>query len=322
MTGRKPLPRVLTTTVIRSAHEGSSHGGAYLVDLESGAIDQVLDWNDGSIDWSGRGGGRGLRGIAYHGDEVFIAASDEVFIFDERFRKLRTIRNRYLKLCHEIVIDRRHLYLTSTAFDSILVYDLAASRFVAGHCVRADAAGQLGFRSYDPEGDGGPTEEDTTHINSVTVADGTIFLGGMALNRLLAIEAGKVRAHARLPRRTHNAQPFGGGVLANFTGSDCVAWFTLEGTMRWSMPVPRYAPEQMTHADLPADFARPAFGRGLALIDGNHLVAGSSPATLAVYGLAPAQLLKTITLSLDVRNAVHGLALWPFANRTAELHSG
>ena len=309
------LPLVLTTTVIRSVHEGSSHGGAYLVDLETGAIRQVLDWNDGSIDWSGRGGGRGLRGIAYRGEEIFIAASDEIFVLDRQFRRLRSIRNPYLSLCHEIVIDTGRLYLTATGFDSILVYDLAADRFTAGYCLRLDASGQIGFRSYDPELPGGPTAQDSTHINSVHVEDGRIYVGGVMLNRLIAIEDGKARAVARLPRRTHNARPFRGGVLANFTGSDCIAWFALDGEIRLSLPVPRYAPEQMTHADLPADFARPAFGRGLALIDQNHLVAGSSPATLAVHRLDPPTLVKTITLSFDVRNAVHGLEIWPFANR-------
>jgi hypothetical protein len=309
------LPVVLTTTVIRSAHEGSSHGGAYLVDLETGAIKQVLDWNDGSIDWSGRGGGRGLRGIAYHGDEIFIAASDEIFVFDREFRRLRSIRSPYLSLCHEIVIDSGRLYLTSTAFDSILIYDLAADRFTAGYCLKLDLNGQIGFRAYDPELPGGPAAQDSTHINSVHVESGRIYVGGVMLNRLVAIEDGKASAFARLPRWTHNARPFRGGVLANFTGGDCIAWFSLDGEIRLSLPVPRYAPEQMTHTDLPSDFARQAFGRGLALIDENHLVGGSSPATLAVHRLDPPALVKTITVSFDVRNAVHGLEIWPFANR-------
>lgn len=309
------LPVVLTTTVIRSAHEGASHGGAFLVELETGAIRQVLDWNDGSIDWSGRGGGRGLRGIAYRGTEVFIAASDEVFVFDADFRRLRSIRSPYLKLCHEIVIDDGRLYLTSTGFDSILVYDLAAERFVAGYCLRLDPTGRIGFLAYDPERADGPPTEDSTHINSVAVEGGTIYVGGVNLNRLIAIENGAARAHARIPFNTHNAHPFRGGVLANFTGADCIAWFGLDGAVRSTIPVPRYAPEQMTHTDLPADFARQAFARGLAHIDQDHLVGGSSPATLAVHRLDPPTLVKTVTLSRDVRNAVHGLELWPFANR-------
>ena len=59
-----PLPTVLMTDVIRSARQGDAHGGAYLIDLESGSFDKVLDWNRVEIDWEGRGMGRGLRGIA------------------------------------------------------------------------------------------------------------------------------------------------------------------------------------------------------------------------------------------------------------------
>ena len=56
---RARLPAILCTTVVRSSHVGDSHGGVYLVDLETGKYEQKIDWNDGSIDWSGRGGGRG-----------------------------------------------------------------------------------------------------------------------------------------------------------------------------------------------------------------------------------------------------------------------
>jgi hypothetical protein len=316
-----PLPVVLTTTVVRSVHKGSSHGGAHLVDLATGDIRQVLDWNDGSIDWSGRGGDRGLRGIAYHGEAIVIAASDEIFLFDRDFRRLRSIRNPYLKLCHEIAVADGRLYLTSTGFDSILVYDLADERFLAGYCLRLDANGRIGFRVYNPEQADGPPPQDSTHINSVHVEADRIFVGGHGLGRLVAIRHGEAGAYARLPLRTHNARPFRGGVLANFTGSDCLAWFDIDGRVRQSIPVPRYAPAQLTHTDLPADIARPAFARGLALIDENLVVGGSSPATLAVYRLEPPALLKTVTLSLDVRNAIHGLALWPFANRRLAAHT-
>lgn len=309
------LPVVLATTVVRSSHEGASHGGAFLVDLETEEQRQVLDWNDGSIDWAGRGGGRGLRGVAYRGEEILIAASDEVFVFDRSFRRLRSIRNPYLKLCHEIVVADDRLYLTATGFDSILVCDLATERFVAGYCLKLDAAGRIQFRAYDPAKPGGPEKADTTHINNVCVEDGVIYAGGLHMNRLIAIRDGKAAAHARLPRVTHNARPFRGGVLANFTGADSVAWFGLDGQVKLSVAVPRYAAETMTHTDLPQDYARQAFGRGLALLDANHVVGGSSPATLTVYRLDPPAIVKSITLSRDVRNAVHGLEIWPFSIR-------
>jgi hypothetical protein len=307
------LPILLCTTVVRSAHHGSSHGGAYLVDMERGDHRQMLDWNDAAIDWSGRGGDRGLRGIACHGDEVYIAAADEIFVYSPDFRRLRSFRHPCLGLCHEIFIAEDRLYLTSTAFDSILVYDLPARRFIAGHCLRRDAAkGALLYRPFDPAGPGLPDAGDSTHINNVFVEGGRIFVGGVGLDRLIELQDGQATAYARLPTWTHNARPFAGGVIANSTQGDVVLIAERDGRPRLSLPVPRYPAGQLLNSDLPADFARQAFGRGLAVIDDRHIVAGSSPATLTAWCLDPLTRLATVNLSLDVRNAVHGLVVWPF----------
>jgi hypothetical protein len=307
-----PLPLVLCTTVVRSAHHGSSHGGAYLVDLATGDSRQVLDWNDETIDWSGRGGDRGLRGIAFHEGEIYIAASDEIFVYSREFERLRSFRHPCLGLCHEIFVAGDRLYLTSTAFDSILVYDLADRRFVEGHCLRRDGAGPLLYRSFDPGGAALPPPGDSTHINNVFVEDGRLFVGGVRLDRLIELTGGKAVAFARLPGWTHNARPFAGGIIANATEMDGILVAERTGQTRLALPVPRYPAERLQNADLPADFARQAFGRGLAVIDDNHIVAGSSPATLTAWRLAPTARLASVNLSLDVRNAVHGLVIWPF----------
>src|SRR5690606_16140558 len=94
------LPTVIATSVVRSSHQGESHGGVYLVNLETGRHRRLVDWDHVDIDWSGRGGDRGLRGIAIHGDDVYIAASDELFVFDPKGRIQRSFRNPYLKHCH------------------------------------------------------------------------------------------------------------------------------------------------------------------------------------------------------------------------------
>src|SRR5437764_12797917 len=47
-----------------------SHRGVYLIDINSGQYDQVIDWNDESSNWEGRGGDRGLRGIAFHNNDT------------------------------------------------------------------------------------------------------------------------------------------------------------------------------------------------------------------------------------------------------------
>ncbi len=95
------LPKVIASTVVRSAHQGESHGGVYLIDLETGSVEQTIDYNDRSISWEGRGGPRGLRGIAFYGDEIYLAASDEVFVYSKDFRLVGSIQNEYLDHCHE-----------------------------------------------------------------------------------------------------------------------------------------------------------------------------------------------------------------------------
>src|SRR5438045_9797552 len=123
------LPRVIATSVVRSAHQGESHGGVYLIDLNSGRFDPVIELNDDSISWGGRGGDRGLRGIAFHNNRLFLAASDEIFVYDTAFNRLDSYRNQYLRRCHEISRYENTLYLTSTDLNSVLEFDINMNSF-------------------------------------------------------------------------------------------------------------------------------------------------------------------------------------------------
>src|SRR5689334_12383292 len=118
-TGNGQLPRVIASSVVRATDQGESHGGVYLVDLATGESEQVIDWNDSSISWDGRGADRGLRGIAFHDDLVYLAASDEIFVYNREFAPVGSHRNRYLKHCHEIAVAGDRLYATSTGYDSV-----------------------------------------------------------------------------------------------------------------------------------------------------------------------------------------------------------
>ena len=105
--------------MVRGSHQGESHGGVYLVDLEAqGSHGRSSTGTRAGIDWQGRGWDRGLRGIAFDGETVYIAASDELFAYSPEFRLLGSWRNPYLKHCHEITVWERRLFLASTGFDS------------------------------------------------------------------------------------------------------------------------------------------------------------------------------------------------------------
>ena len=318
------LPKVLMADCIRSAHEGGSHGGAYLVDLELGTYEKVLDWNDPTIDWEGRGSKRGLRGIAFHGDEILIAASDEVFAFDRDFRIRRSFRNRYLGYCHELFLDGGTLYVASTLYDSVLALDLASGNFTRGWMFRvtfdkdprtnADPGpARPSVVAYDPAGDAGPEAGDTVHLNSVWVEQGRVFFSGLRPPYMLCVDdAGTVRKYADIPTWTHNARPFRGGVLCNSTGKDSICHLDLKGNVLKEFPVVRYAEAALTNVPSGTDIARQAFGRGLLATDDGLIIGSSSPSTISVYAFESGSLIKSVNITMDVRNAPHGLALWPY----------
>lgn len=142
------LPKVIVTSVVRGSQQGESHGGVFTVDFESQTSDQVVDWNTGEIDFTGRGADRGLRGIAFDNDDIYIAASDELFCYSQNFEIKNSWRNPYLKHCHEIIRRGRKIFLTSTGFDSLLVFDLDQQVFNWGyHLLKHES--WSGF-SFDP----------------------------------------------------------------------------------------------------------------------------------------------------------------------------
>jgi hypothetical protein len=321
------LPKVIASTVVRSAHQGESHGGVYLIDLETGSVEQTIDYNDRSISWEGRGGPRGLRGIALYGDEIYLAASDEVFVYSKDFRLVGSIQNEYLEHCHESYLTGDTLFITSTGRDSVLEYDLRARRFLKGYHIRFRGLtryrNMLGFREtigfgpmprlrvFDPNSDEGPAHSNTCHINNVFYDNGVVFASGTRCRHLLAINGSKLLSHTRLPYGTHNARPFRDGVLMNDTRHDRVSYLD-GGGKAISIPIKRYDERKLLNSHLPQDNARQAFGRGLAILGEGLIAGGSSPATVSVYDLNTSEVVKTINLTMDVRNTIHGLEVWPF----------
>lgn len=310
------------TDVIRSSQPGGSHGGAYLIDLATGEHRQVLDWNDGTIDWAGRGGGRGLRGIAFHDDEILIAASDEVFVFDRDFNVVRSHRNRYLSHCHEIVIDGRDLWLTSTLYNSVLSMDLESGRFTRGLYVRI-AADRTGYEiaTYDPSASPQVPAQDVLHLNSVWAEDGWVYACGLRFQNLIRARIDEVSTPGKVvraeiygntPPGTHNARPYEQGLLCNSTQYDRIMYLTRQGHPTIELPVPKMPTDRLAGSDTPGDIARAGFGRGLCLAPGGVLIGGASPSTITAYSLRNRSELTRVTLTNDVRNAPHGLEVWPY----------
>jgi hypothetical protein len=306
------LPRLIVTSVVRGSRQGESHGGVYTLDFETRTGRQLVDWNTGEIDFEGRGADRGLRGIAFDGDDIYIAASDELFCFDRRFSIKGTFRNRYLKHCHEICRLDRKIFLTSTGYDSILAFDLDSRRFEWGFHLQQRYADWSGF-AFDPRSDLGPAPVNEFHINMVHVDESGIFLSGLRTNALLHMHHElTVTEVCSLPAGVHNARPWRGGVLFNDTAADCVRYVRRDGRQQ-AFPIKRYDDSEILFAGIDdSKIARQAFGRGICTADDRFIVGGSSPSTVSVYDTASGMTVGTVNLTMDIRNAIHGLEVWPY----------
>lgn len=306
------LPKLIATSVVRGSQQGESHGGIYTIDFVTQQCDMVVDWNTADIDFEGRGADRGLRGIAFNGEDIFIAASDELFVYDRDFKIKTSFRNRYLKHCHEICQVGNKVFLTATGFDSILAYDLDERAFTWGFHLLLQNGTWTGH-TFDPRGTYGPRATNDFHINMVHVDNTGIYVSGLKTQALLRINAAyEVNMVCDLPSGTHNARPFANGVLFNDTASDAVRYVPRDGKQR-AFKIPTYDPAEIMFAGIDdSKIARQGFGRGLCPVTEDLIAAGSSPSTISLYSLGSGQKLVSVNMTMDIRNAIHGLAVWPY----------
>jgi len=306
------LPRLIATSVVRGSRQGESHGGIYTLDFESQTGEQHVDWNTSDIDWEGRGADRGLRGIAFDGDTIYVAASDELFCYDRDFKIQASYRNRYLRHCHEITRKDRTLFLTSTGCDSILAFDLDEKRYFWGFHLLRQYEKWAGF-TFDPRADMGPRPVNDFHINNVVVNDSGIFISGLKIPALLHLDSkNEVSEVCSLPLGTHNAQPYRNGVLFNDTEADAVRYVGRDGD-QFAFRIRRYPEEEIRFAGIDdSSIARQAFGRGLCPVGDRFVAGGSSPSTITLYDTDSRQEAGFVNVSMDIRNAIHGLEVWPY----------
>jgi hypothetical protein len=305
------LTVLVATSVVRGTKQGESHGGVYLLDINRNRVKQTIDWNTYEIDWQGRGWDRGLRGIAFDNERVFIAASDELFEYNQHFELQNSFKNPYLKHCHEIRVHERRLYLTSTGFDSILGFDLDTNEFSFGMAITRDIRG-LRALPFDPNSQTGPNSTNELHLNSIYCNKKGMFVSGLRSEGLHVYTGQKILRLSTLPAGTHNARPLANGVLFNDTANNVVRFVPTSGPER-VFNVPVYNPTLLTHTNLDqTNVARQGFGRGLCNIDEARIAAGSSPSTVTIYNLVDMKTELSINLSMDIRNAIHGLEVWPF----------
>lgn len=145
----------------------------------------------------------------------------------------------------------------------------------------------------------------------VHVDEKGIFLSGMRTEALLHLNNRMVVSEVcTLPAGVHNARPWDDNILFNDTASDCVRYVRRDGRQQ-AFRIRRYDESEIEFAGIDGSkIARQAFGRGLCTVGDRLIVGGSSPSTVSVYDLEVNTVVSAVNLTMDIRNAIHGLEVW------------
>lgn len=204
------------------------------------------------------------------------------------------------------------LHLTSTGFDSILAFDLDEQRFIWGiHAAKTD--GVWHARQFDPNSDSGPPASNLLHLNNVVCDEKGLCFSGLRTQGIIGLGAEmRLLPQVELPDGVHNARLVDDGVIFNDTNANYLRHVTRDGEER-HFQFPVYDPEELEFPGVDdTKIARQGFGRGLCIINDRLVAAGSSPSTVSVFDLATRQTVFSVNFSMDIRNAIHGLEVWPY----------
>jgi hypothetical protein len=301
---------IVATTITRGSQRGASHGGAYLVDTAGQRGAHILEWARPNIDWSGAGGGRGLRGLSVFEQRVFVAGARELFEFDPEFELRGVHSSPYLDHAQAVACFEGRVYVLSAAYDAVLAFDLETDRFVWGLQIANDESGLRGL-PFDPRGALGPSPASRLRLNGLHCDSRGMFVSGAHSQGLLHFDGKRIVRLVTLPEGVHDARPWRDGVLFNDSEAEVVRFMTPESNRVFE--VPRY-PEDTLEPGTFEDraVARQAFARGLCVLDEGIFASGSSPLTISLHDLDAMKTTQRISLSTDARQSIHSLALWPF----------
>jgi hypothetical protein len=304
---------------VRGSQKHEQHGAVFLLDTEKGAGAQLLSWTRPNIDWSGHGGARGLRGIGFSAEQVFLAAHDELLVFTPGFELLASHRSPYLGGAQALAVYENRVYVISAAFDALLAFDLELGRFAWGLQLSNDEAG-LRATPFDPVGTLGPSPRNRLRLHSIFADSRGLFISGPETMGLLHFDGQRIAQLASLPEGARDARPWRDGILFNDTATDAVRFITPERNRVFALvPYPEQdlenasAPDSAPDSAPGSEQARAGFASGLCVIDNRHFASGSSPLTVTLHNIETMQTTQRFNLDMDVRHCVHSLALWPFS---------
>ena len=171
--------RVAVSSLGRGAKVDHASGYLRVVDLERSAVTfktPVPESRWRKEDPNPRGGTRGARGIAVHGDRFVVGTHEDITVLDSRWSLVRRFTHPILSSVHDVLADDRGILVSCTRGDSVARFDWEGE-LVDWWALGADRALAKALnlhmvRPFDPSADYRDPRIDlqgwsTTHLNGL-----------------------------------------------------------------------------------------------------------------------------------------------------------
>lgn len=330
--------KLLASSVVRLSNQGASHGYLYEIDLNKKTYKTVLEWNDPNINWDGRGGDRGLRGIVNYQDLIIVSSGKQILFLNKEYEITDKLTSHLFGDIHEMFVQNEILYITSTQYDLIVLLNLKTKKIEKAYHIKPKLKqkykkqdifnkklfafkrkllytssliwpfkNQFDFEIISDIEKYKPTDttiDQSIHINSIQVNEHGIFFTGTKYNFVFQIKNDELKKDAIIPFGTHNVIPYKEGYIMNYTVGGKVFFTTKKGRITKKYNIEH--PKNIDSADNNSN-ARPGWNRGLVIND-NRIFIGNSPASINIIDLNNG-CSEIIQMDSNVRNTIHGLTL-------------
>jgi hypothetical protein len=283
--------RVLATVVLRTSKPQEAHGYLIAIDWGTRRVLRTIAAPGlySELGYRNRGGRRGFRGLARHRGQVWLAASDAIYILDPETLGIDgVVSHRYMGSIHDLFADGDGVWVTCTGADGIFKInreqEVLDERWVKGRPER-----DLRIHFDDTL--------DTLHVNSIYRHGGDLYFYAAFTGEVFRVTASGVEVTHTIEPMCHNVFQDEGGF---FRAVSPVSELRYGET---TVVLPREGPSR--------EFTHPGWLRGLEWLPNGHVLVGSSPARIFEVDLKAGRLVDQLVLKEDSNWTISGITVLP-----------
>jgi hypothetical protein len=260
----------------------------------------------------------GGRGLCYYNGILYVATAMSILKYDMDLDYQGEITNKKLAGLHEIFVEEDDIWCTSTLHDMVLKIDFDGNTLYEWQLNESPelmdrlklTKRKLNFDMKFPgqefrEGFQDYARDERLHLNTVFPHNGNIYILACKKSALIKIYTGKagVMFRDRALSSPHNSIiTEDGEVLINDTGNQRVRIYGLDtGKCLKSIDTSIY------NNGKSEQFAIAGWQRGMARLNKNRYLIGTSPATIFELDIITGKIVNKVELSSDVKHCIHGL---------------